>query len=122
MRCERSTLPVRPGVRILVAVPFPPRLDGRHGGSRAIAQLLALRRAVRHEVGLVVARGSRPGVDRVLADVCRFVEEIPIPRVGESLVARAARRARLRLALLRGVPTWAASGERRASRRRSASS
>ncbi len=98
--------------RVLVVAPFPPRLDGRHGGSRAIAQLL-VHLAARHEVALLVARASgEPGVDSVLAGMCGLVEEVQIPSAGEGLVARAAQRARLRLALLRGLPTWAA--ERRA--------
>jgi glycosyltransferase involved in cell wall biosynthesis len=95
--------------RILVAAPFPPRLDGRHGGSRAVGQLLA-RLAERHRVALLALRGDdEPGVDDVLRDRCDLVEEVAIPPVGTSLLNRLAYRARLRTALVRGVPTWAAA-------------
>jgi glycosyltransferase involved in cell wall biosynthesis len=105
--------PERPARRrVLVASPFPPRLDGRHGGSRSIAQLLA-GLAARHDVALVaLRRRDEPGVDPVLGQACDLVEEVQIPPVGGTLVGRAARRLSLRLALLRGLPTWAA--ERRA--------
>jgi glycosyltransferase involved in cell wall biosynthesis len=94
--------------RVLVAAPFPPRLDGRHGGSRALAQLLA-RAATRHRIGLIVLRGhDEPGVDDLLRKACDFVEEFEIPPVRRSFSARLMNRIRLDLALLRGTPTWAA--------------
>jgi glycosyltransferase involved in cell wall biosynthesis len=98
--------------RVLVAAPFPPRLDGRHGGSRALAQFLA-RLAARHSIALLVLRAhDEAGVDDVLRPLCDSVEEVEIPPVGPSFGARLTRRIRLRAALLRGTPTWAA--ERRA--------
>src|SRR6476659_8946288 len=98
--------------RVLVSAPFPPRLDGRHGGSRAIAQLL-VRLAERHDVALLALRGGdEPGVAAVLAAACQLVEEVQIPLVGEGIVRRATHRVDIRVALLRGLPTWAA--ERRA--------
>jgi glycosyltransferase involved in cell wall biosynthesis len=94
--------------RILVAAPFPPRLDGRHGGSRSVAQLLAGLTA-RHSVALLVLRAhDEPGVDDILRNACDLVEEVEIPRVGTSFGARLIYRIRLRAALLRGMPTWAA--------------
>jgi glycosyltransferase involved in cell wall biosynthesis len=94
--------------RILVAAPFPPRLDGRHGGSRALAQLLA-RLSVRNRVALLVLRAhDEPGVDDVLRNACDVVEEVPIPAVGSSFTARLKNRIQLRAALLHGTPTWAA--------------
>lgn len=94
--------------RVLVAVPFPPRLDGRHGGSRAIAQLL-LRLASRNSVALAVLRSpDEPPVDETLRAACELVVEVELPPVGRSVGARLANRVRLRAALLRGVPTWAA--------------
>lgn len=94
--------------RVLFAAPFPPRLDGRHGGSRAIAQLL-VRLAERHEVALAVLRAQdEPPVDEAVRDACDLVAEVELPRLGRSLGARAANRLRLRRALLRGMPTWAA--------------
>ena len=98
---------------MLVSAPFPPRLDGRHGGSRAIAQLL-VRLADRHSVALAVLRSpEEPPVDELLRDACELVVEVEIPPVGRSFRARLANRVRLRSALLRGLPTWAA--QRRAA-------
>ena len=94
--------------RILVAAPFPPRLDGRHGGSRAVAQLLA-QLADRHRIALLVLRAhDEPGVDKILRSRCDLVEEVEIPRVGASFGARLTHRIRLRAALFRGMSTWAA--------------
>jgi glycosyltransferase involved in cell wall biosynthesis len=94
--------------RVLVCAPFPPRLDGRHGGSRALAQFLS-RLAARHSVGLVVLKGhDEASVDERLREACEFVEEVEIPRVESSLAARLHNRVRLRAALIGGTPTWAA--------------
>jgi|SRR5581483_8274188 len=99
--------------KVLVTAPFPPRLDGRHGGSRSLAQLL-IRLAERHDVGLAVLRSpDEPGLDDELRALCELVEEVEIPAVGRSPAARLVNRMRLRTALVRGVPTWAA--ERSAS-------
>jgi glycosyltransferase involved in cell wall biosynthesis len=93
---------------VLVSAPFPPRLDGRHGGSRAIAQLL-VRLASRHSVALAVLRSpDEPPVDESLRKACELVVEFEIPPVGRSFRERLANRVRLRSALLRGMPTWAA--------------
>jgi glycosyltransferase involved in cell wall biosynthesis len=95
-------------LRVLVIAPFPPRLDGMHGGSRAIAQLVA-RLATRHRVALLVLRAhDEPGVDEGLRSFCDLVEEVEIPDIGPLLGARLANRIRLRVALVRGIPTWAA--------------
>ncbi len=67
-----------------------------------------MRLAARHRVALLALRGvDEPGVDSELAAACDLVEEVPIPGAGPGLVGRLARRATLRLALLRGLPTWA---------------
>ena len=94
--------------RILVLSPFPPRLDGRHGGSRAVAQLVA-GLAPRHTIGLLVLRDhDEPGVDDELRAVCDLVVEVEIPKVGRSLRARIANRLRMLKALVRNIPSWAA--------------
>jgi glycosyltransferase involved in cell wall biosynthesis len=94
-------------LRVLVVAPFPPRLDGRHGGSRALAQFL-VRLAARHSVALLVLRSQdEQGVDDVLRRACDLVEEVEIPPVGPSSGARLINRIRLRAVLLRGMPTWA---------------
>ncbi len=95
-------------LRVLVVAPFAPRLDGLHGGSRAVAQLVT-HLSARHVVGLLVLReAGEPPVDTALRAACDFVEEVEIPEVGESVRSRLANRVRLRSALLRGTPTWAA--------------
>jgi glycosyltransferase involved in cell wall biosynthesis len=100
--------PVATRRRLLVAAPFPPRLDGRHGGSRAIAQLL-VGLADRHAIALAVLRSpGDPRVDEQLRARCGRVLEVDIPPVGRSLRERLANRVRLRADLFRGVPTWAA--------------
>jgi glycosyltransferase involved in cell wall biosynthesis len=98
------------GSRLLVLAPFPPRLDGLHGGSRAMAQLLS-QLALRHPMALVVLRASHePEVDPLLKERCEIVEEVLVPPPGRSLPARVRRRLAVRGALLRGIPTWATEG------------
>lgn len=64
--------------------------------------------AARHSIALIVLRAQgQAGVDDVLRRVCDQVEEIEIPPVGNAFGARLINRARLRAALLRGMPTWA---------------
>src|SRR5918995_271332 len=95
--------PTRSGRRrVLVCVPFPPRLDARHGG-KAPAQLL-LRLAGRNEVALLCLRQlDGPGVDPAIARRCAAVEEVPLRARGGAL----ARRFTWGLGMLRGLPPWA---------------
>src|SRR3954471_14631897 len=89
--------------RVWVLTPFPPRLDGTHGGSRAIAELLE-RVARRRPVALLALRSSDdPPIDPRLVTACDLAREIT--RSPESSGPRA-RGADLRVAagLLRGVP------------------
>lgn len=94
-------------LRILSLVPFTPRTDGHHGGSRAVGQLLA-HLALRHDVAVLHARraGEAPADDR-LRTRCTVVEEVVDSPQRRSLAARVARRVQMRRALLCGVPTWA---------------
>src|SRR5215216_2950204 len=85
--------------KVLVCVPFPPRLDARHGG-KATAQLLH-RLAERNDVALLCFRApDAEGVDPAISDRCASVEEIPLPGVGRSF----ARNFVWALGLLRGLP------------------
>ncbi len=94
--------------RVLVVAPFPPRLDGRHGGSRAIGQLINHLAARNHVALLVLKAHDELGVDDRLRARCELVEEFEIRPVEGSLSARLANRLRLRAAPLRGIPSWAA--------------
>jgi polysaccharide biosynthesis protein PslH len=92
--------------RILIVSPFAPRLDGRHGGSRVIAHLVA-NLARRHDVALIYLRGhDEPPLDRVLGRCCDLVAEFERPWTAGDPVTRWARRLRLGWALLRGKPSW----------------
>jgi polysaccharide biosynthesis protein PslH len=93
--------------KILFVTPFPPRLDAHHGGSRAVAQLVA-RLAARNRIALLTLRAEHEQpVDERLCDRCEFVEEVP-----RRLIGRSARRAwterRRLLMLLSGNPDWLA--------------
>jgi polysaccharide biosynthesis protein PslH len=94
--------------RILVLAPFPPRLDGTHGGTRAIAQLLC-RTAERSEVGLLCFRArGEDGVDAEVSSRCAFVREVerPVPPAGSSVLHP--QRLRVLGRRIRGTPIWAA--------------
>ena len=89
--------------RVLVLAPFPPRLDATHGGSRAIAELLA-RLGGGHPVALLALRGEgEPPVDDALRARCELVQEIPRP--GRDATGPAGD-ARALLGLVRGTPMW----------------
>ncbi len=87
--------------RILVCVPYCPRLDARHGG-KATSQLL-LHLAERNEVALLCLRAAdESGVDPAIAAHCARVEEIAT-RSGRRLP----RRLVWSVGMLGGIPPWA---------------
>jgi glycosyltransferase involved in cell wall biosynthesis len=97
--------------RILLLAPYPPRLDGTHGGSRAVAHL-ALALAERNRVALAYLRAhDEPALDDAVARRCDLVVE---GRRGGSLrssvwpLRPAALRA-LAPRLLAGLPLWVAA-------------
>lgn len=104
-------------LRLLFLTPYPPRLDGAHGGSRVIAQLLD-RLAERHHVGLMCVRHpNEPSVDQRLRTRLEFVEELEqIDRARSQI--RTLRGVRDRLHMVTGAPLWATSLNLRAFRRR----
>jgi polysaccharide biosynthesis protein PslH len=94
-------------VRLLVLTPFPPSLDGVHGGSRVIAQFLT-RIAERHDVALVCLRRPHdPEVDPVLRGRLALVEEVERPDWSATRIRRLAGGLRTRLRLFVGTPLWA---------------
>jgi len=94
-------------LRLLVMTPFPPNLDGAHGGSRVISQFLA-RIAQRHEVALVCLRHPRdPEVDSMLRGRLALVEEVERPDWSSTSIRRIVGGLRTRLRLFAGTPLWA---------------
>lgn len=92
-------------LRLLVLVPFTPRSDAVHGGSRAIAGLLTAL-ATRHNVAVIYLRGStEPSMADELSTRCALVREIP--HTHPSGVRRFARRLRVGgAAAIAGRPIW----------------
>lgn len=90
-------------LRLLFVLPFAPRLGGRHGGARVTGQLIDVL-ADRHEVAVLhlAERGDAPVEDRLRSRLA-LVERVDRPDGPVS----AGTRARVKLGLLRGVPTWA---------------
>jgi glycosyltransferase involved in cell wall biosynthesis len=91
-------------VRILVLAPFPPRVEGVHGGSRVIAQRL-VRTAERHDVTLVhLQQTGTPDPELSTKVAIESVEQ----RADPSVAGRFVRAARARSGLLAGRPLWVA--------------
>lgn len=89
--------------RLLVLTPFPPRLDGSHGGSRTIAHLL-IRLAAHHSLAIVALRApSDPEIDERLRAAVDLYIEVP-KATPTSFAERSLRWIRLRARLLCGVP------------------
>ena len=96
------TATIAPSRRLLVVAPFAPRAGGRHGGARVIGQLVR-GLAERHEVAVLhLADAAEPPPEPELVERCSVFEAVPRaetrPTIGE--------RARSKLALVRGTPTW----------------
>jgi glycosyltransferase involved in cell wall biosynthesis len=90
--------------RVLALAPFPPRLDGRHGGARVIAELL-LGLATRADVALLALRGPDDArTDPELTEALHVVEL----EYGKSILQRSVfARSRQWAGLARGRPIWA---------------
>jgi glycosyltransferase involved in cell wall biosynthesis len=89
--------------RLLFLLPFPPRLRGRHGGANVTGQLIA-GLAQRHDVAaLYLTHAGETAAEDELSALCDVLEGVESRWDPERLTARV----RAKLALLRGVPTWA---------------
>lgn len=95
--------------RVLVLAPFPPRLDGRHGGSRAVAHLVA-GLAARNRVALAYLRAQdEPPADPALAGVCDRVLEGRRPGIASSSVRPWPGALGVLPAVAAGKPLWVAA-------------
>jgi glycosyltransferase involved in cell wall biosynthesis len=91
--------------RVLILSPFPPRLEGAHGGTRVIAQFV-VRFGHRARIAILCLRPpSEPHADDGVRDVAELVEEVALPEFA-SLGPRALRFLRWRARLLSGRPIW----------------
>ena len=108
MNPTEARSPDAPGTlrrRLLFVTPFAPRLDGRHGGSRVMGELIS-RLAERHLVAVAYFRAPGEPDLGELANVCDRVVQID-QLWATSLSGVAARRIRLVAGLTRGIPLWA---------------
>lgn len=104
----------RKQLRLLLLLPFAPRLDIAHGGGRVIAGLLAAL-AGQHKIAIVYFRGEdEPPLDENLRAVCDLAEEVIRPWSGRSMGQRWLRNGRLITSLLRLKPLWATDWASRA--------
>ena len=91
-------------LRLLLLLPFPPRFDGRHGGSRATSELLDALTAS-HDIAVLFVRGpDEPDADADLAGRCALIEGFS--RQHGTGLSRALSNAHVRLSAVVGRPTW----------------
>ena len=92
--------------RVLALTPYPPRSDGRHGGSRAMAaSLLAL--AGVHELGLLyLRRPGEPEADPALTGRAALTVAVPHPDRADGGTALLRARAAELAGALAGTPAW----------------
>ena len=92
--------------RLLFLLPFAPRLDATHGGSRVIAELL-YELTGRHEVAIVYLRArDEPPLDKSLRGRCRVDAEVERPPIAGSVRRRVRRSVVRGIGLLRREPVW----------------
>ena len=92
--------------RLLILTPFPPSLEGHHGGARVIAQFIV---HLGDQMSIAVLCLRHPTdvlPDNSVLDNIELFEQVPRPAI-TSRPSRAVRAVRWRLALLRGWPFWA---------------
>jgi len=93
-------------MRLLILLPFAPRLDAAHGGGRVIAEFLS-RMTARHQVAvLCLRRSDEPGADEFFRERCDLIEEIVKPARGNSFPRQLLRYVEVAISLLRLRPIW----------------
>jgi hypothetical protein len=99
-------------LRLLFLARFPPRRDGTHGGSRAVAELL-VRLAERQRVALIHLRGRRDGpADPALLEHCELLWEVA-RRPPARALSLLGRRLRVVGEVARGTPAAVAGSRSR---------
>ena len=92
--------------RVLVLLPFPPRLDAIHGGARVTAQLIA-GLASQHTVAILYRRGfEEQPAEPFFYERCDLVDEIARDWTGRSPGQRLIRNTRLLMSLFKPRPMW----------------
>jgi polysaccharide biosynthesis protein PslH len=95
-------------LRILLLLPFAPRLDAPHGGGRSTAELVS-RLADRHRLAVLhLRRVEDPPAEDALRERCELLEEFQQAALGNTRSARLRRQSRLAVALAGGRPMWVA--------------
>jgi glycosyltransferase involved in cell wall biosynthesis len=94
--------------RLLFLLPFAPRLDAAHGGSRVMAQLLT-QLAARHHIAVLYLRAvGEPPIDERLREQCDHVEEVLRPEYMDSSGRVGLPLRRVLIDLVCGKPLWVA--------------
>ena len=93
-------------MRLLILLPFAPRLDAAHGGGRVIAEFLT-RVTERHEVAVLYLRRSEEApADEFFRKRCRLLEEIVKPQSKNSFLHRLLRYLEVMLSFVQFRPLW----------------
>jgi polysaccharide biosynthesis protein PslH len=92
-------------LRILFLLPFPPRADARHGGSRTMWHFLS-NISSRHSIAILYLRTpGEPDIDDSLRRRCEFVGCAERPQKA-TMWQRMVWHFRLLASVLRGIPMW----------------
>jgi glycosyltransferase involved in cell wall biosynthesis len=93
-------------LRLLLLLPFAPRLDAAHGGGRVLAWFLS-KAANRHRVAILYLRGlDEPGVDDFIRERCELVQEVFRPSARNSFTGRLLRGVQLISCMIQLRPFW----------------
>jgi polysaccharide biosynthesis protein PslH len=106
MLLKPLTIKMNGRIRLLLILPFAPRLDADHGGGRLVGQFLW---EVTKRCGVAVLYLRSPGeppIDESLRDRCDLSEEVLRKPVGRSFFSRLGHGFRLLASLAQGNPMW----------------